>query len=528
VCGGPANLLSAIPAAAASATAPAPKAPPAAGNPSLINPAVEPTAATQRMLTLEDAMLIADKQNRDLLAARERLRMSAADVERARAALLPTVTAQGKVTINAPEVSLTLDQSGQVFNAAYQGAQIADLNSNAKINGMGPLTSVLYGQYCNDPNQPSGVQAVCKQLANPLASAGGLPAAIASANITATIVPQVQLDGLLAANIPLVVPSAYPALSGAKHTYKAQEKQLEVTTTQVLQTVASAFYRAAGFEEVVVARNNAISVAQKTLDDARIRLGAGVANRVDVSRAEQALIRAQQDLLESQGSRGTAYRQLATQLKLDPGSFKVVPPPEPSVELPSDSQLVSQAQSQRPELANLDQTGRAASDQAKSQLLRWAPTLSGFGNIRLTNATGFAGRVDYYAIGLQLDWQIFDGLLRDAQRHQYEAQRREADLKLEQQRDQVSDEVLIARSNILIRRQGLLAAQSSVKLAKETLDLVRVQYEAGTATQLDLLTAQDKQVQAEVAVAQARFDLSLAALDLRRAVGESLGASSAK
>ncbi len=531
-----AGLLGSLgqPAGAQSVAAPpssAKAAPPAPEQSSPVNVAVEPTPVNQRVLSFEEALLLADKQSRDLLAAREHLRGAYADVERARAALLPTVTAQGKLTINEPEVSLTLDQSGSVFGSAYQGAQILDLQlAGGSAGTRGPAASVLYNTYCNntDPNRviAGGVQQVCGMLSNP--SATNVDAAISAANVSATIVPRFQLDGGLNVNIPLVVPSAYPALSGAKITYRAQEKQLAVTTVQVLQNVAVTFFQAAGLEEVVLARQNAIGVAQKTLDDARIRLSAGVANRVDVTRAEQAVVKAKQDLLESQGSRGTAYLKLATLLKLQAGSFKVQPPPEPPPESGDGSQLVNQALSQRPELANLELVGRAASEQSKAALLRWAPTLSGFGNIRLTNATGFSGRVDYYAAGLQLDWQLFDGLIRESQRHQFESQRRETELRLELFREQIADEVTVARSNLVIRRRGLAAAQSSVVLAKEALGLVRVQYEAGTATQLDLLTAQDKLVQADVGLAQARFDLALAAFDLRRALGDSLSASAAR
>jgi outer membrane protein TolC len=517
----PASSVTAPPASSVAA-------PPARELSSPVNLAVEPAPLNQRVLSFEEALLIADKQSRDLLAAREHLRGAYADVERARAALLPTVSAQGKLTINEPEVSLTLDQSGSVFGSAYQGAQILDLQlATGSAGARGPAASVLYNTYCNstDPNRviPGGVQQVCGMLGNP--SATNVDAAINAANVSATIVPRFQLDAGLNVNVPLVVPSAYPALSGAKTTYRAQEKQLAVTTVQVLQNVAVMFFQAAGLEEVVLARQNAIGVAQKTLDDAKIRLSAGVANRVDVTRAEQAVIKAKQDLLESQGSRGTSYLKLATLLKLKAGSFKVLPPPEPPEEAGDSSQLINQALSQRPELANLELVGRAASEQAKASLLRWAPTLSAFGNIRLTNATGFSGRVDYYAAGLQLDWQLFDGLIRESQRHQFESQRRETELRLELFREQVSDEVTVARSNLVIRRRGLAAAQSSVRLAKEALDLVRVQYEAGTATQLDLLTAQDKLVQADVGLAQARFDLALSAFDLRRALGDSLSAS---
>lgn len=108
--------------------------------------------------------------------------------------------------------------------------------------------------------------------------------------------------------------------------------------------------------------------------------------------------------------------------------------------------------------------------QITSSWLRWSPTLSAFGNIRLTNATGFAGRIDYYAVGAQLDWLIFEWLCRDAARHQAEAQRRGSLLQLEQLRDSISDEVINARRSVLTRKQGLVAAQRSVSMAKETLD----------------------------------------------------------
>jgi outer membrane protein len=130
--------------------------------------------------------------------------------------------------------------------------------------------------------------------------------------------------------------------------------------------------------------------------------------------------------------------------------------------------------------------------------------------------------VDSYAAGLQLDWLLFDGFERDAARHAASAQARETRLRLRQLKDTIADDVQNARRQALTRREGLKTAQRSVQLAKETLDLVRIQHDAGTATQLDLLTAQDQLVLAEVAVAQARFDLSLSDIGLRRLLGQTL------
>ena len=65
----------------------------------------------------------------------------------------------------------------------------------------------------------------------------------------------------------------------------------------------------------------------------------------------------------------------------------------------------------------------------------------------------------------------------------------------------------------------MFAASRAVELAKETIELVRTQYEAGTVTQVDLLQAQDALVGAQEALAQLRFDLAVADLTLRKTAG---------
>src|SRR5262249_10147633 len=182
--------------------------------------------------------------------------------------------------------------------------------------------------------------------------------------------------------------------------------------------------------------------------------------------------------------------------------------------------LVGQAQSRRPELAAQRATIAAAEANARTSAWRWSPSLSGFANLRGPNYASFSGDRYAGAVGVQLDWVMFDGGIRDAQRHLADAQRREAEARLELLGDSVSDEVANARGSLETKRKGVGAAQRSVELARETLRLVRAQYDAGTAKQLDVLQAQDVLVGAEVALAQAHFDVAFADLQLRRPAGE--------
>lgn len=450
----------------------APQAAPAAG-------LIDQTPA--QPLSLAEALEMARKNNRDLKAAATRLQVARSDVNRAIAALLPRLSAQGRYTINDPEVTVSFPD-------------LSDPSALVRCFTMMPAPPECAGQ-------------------------------------PRVFTPRHQFDATVTATLPIIAPPAYAALHGARAAEQAQKKQFQATEAQLLQSVAGAFFTAAGTDELVAARRHAIDVAQKTLDNARARLEAGVVNRVEVTRAELAVLQAQQRLLEAEDSRGAAYRVLATLVILR-APFRVVPPGEPPVEARSDGELVELALRQRPEVPALDAQVRAARAQAVAQGLRWLPTVSAFGNMRFTSAPGFATRTDsdgkevprydFYAAGLQLDWTLFDGFERDAQRKALEAQADEARLRLRQLQDTIADDVQNARRQSLTRQQGLKSAQRQVQLARETLELVRIQHDAGTATQLDLLTAQDQLMLAEVALAQARFDLSLASITLRRLIGAPL------
>lgn len=439
------------------------------------------TAHAQRVLSLQEALDLARRGNRDLTQARARVEAAQAQVGVAMAALLPTASAQGKYTLNYKEVQLDFSASNQ------------------------PLIGLASALGSADP----GLKPALDQFSQQLSANTPTPAVIQARN---------QLDGVVAVTVPLVEPFAYPAVSSAKRAREAQEKNLEASDATVLLVAAQDFFAAAGSDEVVVARQHAAEVARSSLGDAKARAEAGTVNRVEVARAELQVVRAEQALVEAVASRNTTYRALATVIQLrEP--FRVAPTDPPVTELGSPDRLAEEALTLRPEIAALDRTLAADQATADSNLWRWAPTLSGFGNLRGFNYAGFSGDHYSWALGLQLDWALYDGGIRDAQRHLALAQKREV---LERQlalRDTVRDDVRNAHGNVYTRQRALDTATRSVALSKETLELVRAQHEAGTATQLDLLKAQDDLVGSEVALAQARFDLALAALTLQRNAG---------
>jgi outer membrane protein TolC len=328
--------------------------------------------------------------------------------------------------------------------------------------------------------------------------------------------PSNQLDASISLTAPLFVPAAYPALQALKAGARASEASFAAAETNLLVSVAQTFYAASIADEVVVARESNVQVARPTLANARTRFESGTVTKVDLDRAQLALVRAEQLEREARNGQSRTYRALATLLQ-ETRPFKVdVRPVAPEQH---DERDLENALKLRPEFRLLEESTRAAELQADAHGWRWAPAISGFGNARKFNYDNFARDRHSWLVGAQLDWVLYDGGTRDAQRHFANAQAAESRARAEVLRDSIRDDLADGHRQLETKQRGLEAAEQSVTLAKETLELVRVQYEAGTVTQVDLLQAQDSLVASQEALAQARYDVAAADLLLRRAAG---------
>ncbi len=418
------------------------------------------TAGRQpRALTMEEALAMAKRANKNLVVERARLAQAHTNIEQAWAALFPVVTAQGKFTRN------------------YKNAT---LNFGALLDALGFV-----------PTMPS---------------TGGYDV---------TILKQDQFDANVSAIMPLIAPAAYPALDAVKKGYGSSEANYAGSEDTILYSVAQTFYAAAVSDEVLVVRQSAIKVAQATLDNAQTRFAAGTVTKVDVDRAELALVRAQQGELDARYGREQSYRALATLIQAD-GPLTAIPPE--SLPPPEKTDL-DMALHLRPEFRGLILSEESSDAQRRAYGWKWAPTLSAFAKANIGNYVGFTGDKYAWSVGAQLDWTLFDGGTRDAQRHLAAAQAAQAAAQATVLTDSIRDDLANNRSLLETRRQGVAAAQRGADLAAETLDLVRSQYEAGTITQVDLLAAQDNLVIAQESLASARFDVAIADLALRRTAG---------
>ena len=135
-------------------------------------------------------------------------------------------------------------------------------------------------------------------------------------------------------------------------------------------------------------------------------------------------------------------------------------------------------------------------------------------------STHFRDSLDGWNVGLQSSWAIFDGRATTGRVRQARSQLEQARLSVAEQRLAIEVEVRRALSSLQEALELAEAAQKVVTQAEEALRLANARYSAGTATQLDVLSAQVALTQARDNQLQANYSYNVALATMRTAIGQ--------
>ena len=130
--------------------------------------------------------------------------------------------------------------------------------------------------------------------------------------------------------------------------------------------------------------------------------------------------------------------------------------------------------------------------------------------------------VDGWAVGAQVNWDIFDGMLTRGKVMQAKAQHEKSQTELEDASRRIELQVRTAYSTFIEAREVLDSQQKVQEEADEALRLARARAEAGTGTQLDVLDAETSLTQARTTQVLALHDYEVARARLQRAIGQKM------
>ena len=306
-----------------------------------------------------------------------------------------------------------------------------------------------------------------------------------------------------------------------------QEYQTVIANT--LLTTRTAYYNVLLAEQEITVRDAAVKLLAQELENTKRRFDAGAVPRFDVLRGEVEVANARPKLIRARNTYRTAKNNLANVLgyNIPSGVLEDLPinlttklDPEPfDIALPS---ALAQAKERRSELSALRTEVDLQRERVVAAKSGYKPSLGVFASYGGHNSQfrdEFYRDVTGPTAGVEMRWDIFDGLATQGKVVEARARQSKASVSLDEMVRRVEQEVRTAYSSFIEAREVLESQKKVAEKAEEAIRLASARYDAGSSTQLDLLNAQTSLTEARTTQNEAARDYLVARARLERAMG---------
>ncbi|NOY24518.1 MAG: TolC family protein [Oligoflexia bacterium] len=339
------------------------------------------------------------------------------------------------------------------------------------------------------------------------------------------IQPINQWTGGATLKVPIFEPVAWADLGAARKASAATQAGAEDATLQAEAGLIKAAWLASAAKEGVAATRHGVQAAQAQRDSEQQRLDAGIGTELELLQAGTELVRRQSDLVQAVAKLDQAHRALGALLGIRGPVAVTLPPLETELAKVHDV-APDQDLARHPRMLAAQAAVEAAQGQVNSAWWRHSPTLDGTATMYGSDVEYVTGKKDGWRLGLNLTWVLYDGGARyglldraRAQRAQAQATARQASLDLSRAEADAIAAVDVARQRLRLAENGLALATQAEATASRL-------YDAGLVSNMDLLDAQQRRTDADLAHAGGRAQVGVALTDLAVARGQrvSLGA----
>ncbi len=282
-------------------------------------------------------------------------------------------------------------------------------------------------------------------------------------------------------------------INRAERTLELNELTVEQITEQTLFEAARDYFELQNSGAQVDIAAAAVEDAQQTLKDAQLLEQAGLGTRFDVLRAEVELANADQQLITAIANQKTARRQLAETLSLaQQVNLETADDIEEiGVWNLSLEESIVLGYQQRAELNQFLVQKEINQQERQIAFSQIRPQVNIFTDYELLEVLDDnVGLQDGYRVGATLRWAIFDGGTARARARQEDVDILNSQTGFANQRNQVRIEVERSYFSLQANKENITTAEKAVELAEESLRLARLRFQAGVGTQTDVIESQ--------------------------------------
>ena len=338
-------------------------------------------------------------------------------------------------------------------------------------------------------------------------------------------------------NANLVV--TQPIYAGGKYNSMARSSRLtreaalalyQALVANTLLEVRTAYSDVLLAVEQIVVQEASKKLLERELETARRSLEAGTVPKFNVLRAEVELANALPPLIRARNQERIFRNTLALLLGCDiPADSGVDIPLRTADRLKAEPFEVSvgaalnSAWVHRPEIKAAQSASQLRHEevlQTRADLLPSVSGIAGYGVQNRNFVRDLDRTLDGWTVGVQANWLLFDFGQTQAKVNMARAREERARLEVEDVRRRIELEVRTAFSLFLESKEVLVSQTRVIEQAEEAVRLVTARADAGSSTQLEVLSAQTALKLSRTQYSQALRDYTVARAKLERAMGE--------
>ncbi|MBQ3726581.1 MAG: TolC family protein [Selenomonadaceae bacterium] len=308
----------------------------------------------------------------------------------------------------------------------------------------------------------------------------------------------------------------------ARYNLNAADLSLENSRQRVKYQAAEAYYQVLQRASLVDVQEEAVNLLEEHLRFVTIQYEVGTVAKSDVLATNVQLANSQQNLNSAQGNYETAIAQLNNIIGLPVDTEVAASDKINFVKYNLDeNECMEYALAHRPD-------GIAAVYEVKRTHAQTAATKSGYrptvnavvqGYMSGENVFGANHNNEQWALGVRVEWNIFDNGITSANVHQAKAAEHRAESLAQQQIETIQLEVHSAYIALKTAEKNIEVTAAAVDKAEEEFDIAQVRYVEGVDTNLNVMNAQEKVVETRNNYYAALYNYNTSRAQLERAMG---------
>lgn len=334
--------------------------------------------------------------------------------------------------------------------------------------------------------------------------------------------------GKISANWLLADGTYFLGLKAAKQYVELASRMRASTEVETRVNVTQAYYMALIADQTIVAMDSNIITLQKTHDDIKALFESGFAEKIDVSRLALQLnnIKIQRQQMENQ--RMYAYRILKFQMGMPVEapltlSDQLKTLMTNAITMDTSAKVVF---TNRAEYQVLTQNQVLNNMNVQRYQMGYLPSLSAFGShqqntFATENNFGDLGNKYYGGTmwGVSLRVPIFSGFQRTAQVQQARLETIKTKNDINNLESAINNDVFNAKNAYITAKQTVENQLQNYELSIEIREIALAKYQEGVGTSLEVTTANSDLLQAETNYLSAVYDLLIAEIQYKKALG---------